>query len=67
MKAPLSASTSPRSSWVVFFQGQVGIPGAVGSLVPVHVAISGEGLSAKLAGERALTGVDEHVPVQGAE
>ena len=33
----------------------------------VHVAVCGEGLATNLTGERSLTGVDQHVSVQGAE
>ena len=36
-------------------------------LVSVHVAVGGEGLTTEGAGERSLTGVDQHVSVQGAE
>ena len=39
----------------------------MGPLVPVHVAIGCEGLTTKGAGERALSRVDQHVPVQGAK
>ena len=35
--------------------------------VSVHVTVGGEGLPANLTGERPLTGVDQHVSVQGAE
>ena len=40
---------------------------AVGPLVSVHVPVGGEGLTTEGAGERSLAGVDQHVPVQGAE
>ena len=36
-------------------------------LVPVHVPIRSESLTAKDAAERALPRVDQHVPVKGGE
>ena len=45
----------------------VRVPVAVRPLVPVHVAIGGEGLSTKLAREGSLSRVDQHVTVKGAK
>ena len=39
----------------------------MGPPVSVHVPVGGEGLTTDLTGERSLAGVDQHVPVQGAE
>lgn len=65
-------SPAPLSCYI----GQVGshgliefcqLLGTVGPLMSVHVAIGGECLATKLTGEWPLTGMHQHVTVQGAE